>query len=234
MNAKYSDIRDSIRLRFIDGKPADEALPTERTLAEAFGVNRATVRRALAELEDDGLLYRIQGAGTFTIGPAVAKSLKLSSFSEEVRRRGMQPSSVVLGALTRRAGTQTARQLHVSPGEEVTEITRLRMADGEPMCIETSVFASANAPGLLERDLSGSLYALLEQDYGLRIARAEQVVTATVADEAESRQLGVPVLTPALRITRTSMDPRSRPIEHSTSLYRADRYEVRFTVRRDG
>lgn len=230
---KYNEIQAAIKRQYIDGRPADELLPTERALAQSFGVNRATVRRALAELESEGQLYRIQGAGTFTIGPTIAKSLKLASFSEEVRDRGMRASSVVLSAETRPAGTQTARVLHVSPAEEVVEVRRIRYADGEPMCIETSLLRSADAPGLLEEDLTGSLYSLIETLYGVRIARAEQVVTATVTDAAESEYLAVPVLTPALRITRTSMDQRSRPIEHSMSLYRSDRYEIRMTIRRD-
>lgn len=232
--SKYAAIRDHIQSAYIDGRPADEALPTERALAEHFEVNRATIRRALLELEADGLLYRVQGAGTFTMGPTIAKSLKLTSFSEDVRLRGLEPSSRVVSAVRRPAGARSASLFHVSPGESVFEITRVRMANGEPMCIETSVLLEKHAPGLLEQDLTGSLYALLENLYEVRIARAEQVVTATVTDALESEQLAVPPLTPALRISRTSMDQRSRPIEHSTTLYRADRYEIRMGIRRDG
>lgn len=230
---KHELIRERVRKTYVDDQPGGVALPTERALAEEFGVNRATVRHALSSLEADGLVYRVQGAGTFTVGQTIAKSLKLTSFTEDIRSRGMVPSTKLLSARERPAGDAIGRALHVSTAEPVVQLTRVRLANAEPMCIEVVSLRAADVPDILAEDLEGSLYDLLEGRYGLMVARAEQVVTSTVVEPEQAEMLGVPALAPALQIRRTSVDARSRPLEYAVSLYRADRYEIRFTVRRD-
>lgn len=230
---KHEHVREELRKRYIDNQPADLALPTERALAEEFAVNRATVRHALSLLEADGLVYRIQGAGTFTVGQTIAKSLKLTSFSEDIRSRGMVPSTKLISAGERPAGDVVGQALRISPVEPIVQLTRVRLANAEPMCIETVSLRAGDVPGILAEDLEGSLYELLQGRYGITVARAEQVVTSTVVEPEQATLLGVPPLWPALRVRRTSVDARSRPLEHAVSLYRSDRYEIRFTVRRD-
>lgn len=231
--AKHEYIGQRVRELYIDNKPAREALPTERKLAEEFGVTRATVRHALGRLETDGLVSRIQGSGTFTMGPTIAKSLKLTSFSEDIRLRGMIPSSTLLRSVEIPADVNIARNLQISPGEPIVQLVRLQLANAEPMCIEVASLRAHDVPGLLDLDLTGSLYDLLGERYSLIPFRAEQVVTATVTTQDESTVLRVPPFSPALRVTRTALDSRSRPLEFTTTLYRSDRYEIRFTVRRD-
>ncbi|GAB2453457.1 GntR family transcriptional regulator [Xylanimonas ulmi] len=231
--SKYLQIKDALLEAYIDGKPAGSALPPERVLAADFGVTRVTVRRAIDELESDGLVYRVQGGGTYSVGPSIAKSLRLTSFSEDVRARGRTPSSRLLEVAHGAAGDEVGRSLHLSPGDGVVTVRRLRMADGEPMCLEVCALAAATVPGLEDLDLTGSLYELLERHYGIAPTRAEQLIEATVLDEHDAAMLGVPPFSAALRATRTSYDSRGGPVEYAVTTYRADRYSLRFAVRRD-
>lgn len=230
---KHEQVRRELLSAHVKGRPAGVALPTERALAEQLGVNRATVRQAITSLVDAGLVYRVQGAGTFTVGPTIAKSLSLTSFSEEIRDRGMRPGSRVLSVDLRPAGAELGRDLRLSPVDEVIRLVRLRTADDVPVCLEEVYLGAAHVPGLVDFDLTGSLYEILDRRYRLRVFRAEQVVQATVLEPDEARLLDSPPLSPALRVRRIGMDGRDNPIERTVSTYRADRYEIRFAVRRD-
>jgi GntR family transcriptional regulator len=209
------------------------ALPTERELAARHDVSRATVRQALSTLEEAGVVYRVQGAGTFVADASVSKSLSLTSFSEDMRARGLVPGSKVLVADELPAGATVAADLQIAADEPVIRLVRLRLANSAPMCLETVYLASGRVPRLLESDQSVSLYARLEQDYDIRLARAEQVVTAVGLDEANAALLGVGPGSPALAVRRIGLDQRDRPVERTTSLYRADHYDIAFTVRRE-
>lgn len=230
---KYQQIKASLLADHIDGQPAGHPLPPERVLAQDFGVTRVTLRRAIDELEADGLVYRVQGGGTYCVGPAIAKSLKLTSFSEDIRARGRKPSSVVLHVGLAPAGEEAGRALRLSPSDRVLQIRRLRRADGEPMCLEACALAAASVPGLPDMDLTGSLYELIGREFGLHPSWAEQLVEATVLGPDDARLLAVPPFSAALRATRVSYDPRGRAIEYCVTTYRADRYSMRFAVRRD-
>jgi GntR family transcriptional regulator len=225
-------IKGELFRRHVQGASADSALPSERSLALEFGVTRVTVRRAINELESDGLVYRVQGGGTFTVGPGVAKSLKLTSFSEDMLARGHTPGSVVLSAEVKPAEQEVATRLGVSPGTPVVQIRRLRTADGESMCLEVSSWPAAVVPGLERRDLSGSTYGIIEREYGLKLGWAEQVVEAVVLNLEDAALLGVPPFSAALRATRVAFEARGQRIEHCITTYRADKYSLRFTVRR--
>lgn len=208
-------------------------LPTERELAEEFQASRLTVRRVLDRLESDGLVYRVQGAGTFVSEPRISKSIELTSFTEDMRARRLRPGSVVVRAALVGAGAAVGYALRLSPAEEVVHVERVRTADGVPMCLEHAYLPARLVPGLLERDLSGSLYEVLARDYHLRPVRAEQAIRATVVDAEAASRLGVPTFSPAFLVQRTGFDSRGRPIERAESLYRGDRYTYELTLYRD-
>lgn len=229
---KHDHVRELLEREVADAAP-HSPLPTERELAERYGVSRSTVRQALAALRDAGRVYRVQGAGTFTADTAIAKSLSLTSFSEDMTERNLTPGSRILDARLRPAGAETGARLRLSPADEVVELRRLRLADGVPMCMETVRLPSARFPGLLDHGLDGSLYALLHAEYGTVLSRAEQTIRSTVLTPEQAELLQVAPHSPALEIDRTGLDQRDRPTEHTLSLYRADRYEIRFTARRD-
>jgi GntR family transcriptional regulator len=217
----------------IDGglKPHDK-MPTERELAEQFGVTRLTVRRVLDQLDHEGRVYRTQGAGTFVSEPRIAKSVELTSFSDDMRARGLRPGSLATRIAEIAAGAEIGARLGISPREHVTHIHRVRTADDEPMCIEHTYIPVRLAPGLAAQPIEGSLYDLLNERYHLRVEKAEQSIHATVLDPDLAATLGVPEFSPAFRVTRVAYDSRSRRLEYAQSLYRADRYSYDFVIHR--
>lgn len=202
------------------------ALPSERQLSADLGVSRLTVRAALDDLAREGYLVRRRGSGTYVQQPKIAQELTMTSFSEDMRRRGMVPGSKTLSIGRELAGARLGRLLHVSPSEQILVIKRLRLADGETMAIETLHLPQALVPGLSAGDLSGSLYDLLRDRYGITIASGTQAIEPTVTDEEESAALGVPLHSPAFLFERTSQDQGGRTVEFVQSVYRGDRYRI--------
>jgi len=126
--AKHEWLRERL-LQDIAGLHPRSPLPTERELASTYEVSRATVRQALAALEQSGTVYRVQGAGTFVAGPHVSKSLSLTSFSEDMRLRGLRPSSLVLAADEVPADAAIAGDLQIPVAASVVRLVRVRLAD---------------------------------------------------------------------------------------------------------
>src|SRR6476469_3533623 len=157
---KQSEARARV-LDLIEQLAVGEAIPSERQLSSDIGVSRLTVRAALDNLVREGLLGRGRGSGTFVSEPKIAQELTMTSFTEDMRRRGMVPGSTTLELKTVPAGARLGRVLHVSPSEPVVVIKRLRLADDETMAIETLHVRQALVPGLTARDLEGgSFYEL--------------------------------------------------------------------------
>ncbi|MGH3018296.1 MAG: GntR family transcriptional regulator, partial [Gaiellaceae bacterium] len=144
---KQADTRDQV-LDLIERLSVGEAIPSERQLSADLGVSRLTVRAALDELVREGYLLRRRGAGTFVSEPKIAQELTMTSFTEDMRRRGLEPASRTLELKTIPAGARLGRMLHVSPSEPVLVATRLRMADRETMAIETLHVRKSLVPGL--------------------------------------------------------------------------------------
>ena len=204
--------------------------PSEREIAETLGISRMTARAAMSNLVADGYLYSVPGKGTFVSNPKMRQDLmELTSFTEDMRKRGFKPGARLLGiGVTDRAPEKVYRRLELPEGEDLIRIHRLRTADEEPMCLETSYLPKSYVPWLPEEDLeSGSLYRALES-HGIELVRAEEHLEATVVWETESELLTVPAGYPALLIERTTYTEGGRPIEYVKSLYRGDRY--RFTA----
>lgn len=209
-----------------------DKMPTERDLAETFGVTRLTVRRALDQLGYEGRVYRTQGAGTFVSEPRIAKSVELTSFTDDMRARGLTPGSQSTKVVEIAAGAEIGARLGISPRDHVAHIYRVRTADGEPMCLENTYIPASLAPDLAQRALEGSLYQTLTEVYNLRIDKAEQSVHATVLDPETAKALGVPEFSPAFKVSRVAFDARNRRIEYAESVYRADRYSYDFVIYR--
>ncbi|GGR99244.1 HTH-type transcriptional repressor YvoA [Micromonospora fulviviridis] len=207
-----------------------DPLPSERELVARFGVSRATVRQAVGRLEEEGLVYRAQGSGTFVADPAtISKSLALTSFSEDMRSRRLTPDSRLLDFTLTEAGVAVARDLSLSPGAEVAHIRRLRLADGLPMCIEEVWLPTERVGELDAAVVGGSLYGALGAR-GVQPHHADQVIAATVVDADQAALLGVAPYSPALRVDRITYDQAGVAIERAESMYRADRYDFRITV----
>src|SRR5579875_150858 len=202
------------------------AIPSERQLSADLGVSRLTLRAALDELTREGYLVRRRGSGTYVRQPKISQQLTMTSFSEDMRRRGMVPGSRTLSLTRQLAGARLGRFLHVSPGEEIVVVKRLRLADGVSMAIETLHIPSSVVPGVRPKDLEASFYDLLRTRYGVEIAAATQTIEPTVTNEEESEALGVPLHSPAFLFERTSRDADERTLEFVHSIYRGDRYRI--------
>lgn len=221
-------------LAMIERRSEGGRLPPERELSEHFDVARETLRRCLRELEDEGLLQRRQGAGTFISGQPLIKGPQLMSFSEDMRARGLEPSSEVLSTTVIGAGAKLAQKLRLVPGSPLLEIRRLRLADDEPMALETVYLAQARLPNFDVATLSaGSLYEQLDKVYGVQIRSATQQLEATVLNEEEAAMLEVPPFSPSLLVERIALSTKGEVIEYAKSLYRADRYRFELKVNRE-
>lgn len=209
----------------------DAPIPSERELAEEYGVSRMTVREAIGQLVTEGRLYRVRGKGTFVAPPRVDSMLELTSFTEDMRRRGHEPATIVLRTLEDIPPAPVRRALGLTATESAYRIERLRIADDIPMALEDGWYVARPAPGLLNRDLTGSLYSLLARDYGLVIDAATQTLRSQVAEAQTARVLGVPVGAPLLVLERTST-AGGVPVERITSWYRGDRYQVHIDLAR--
>jgi GntR family transcriptional regulator len=229
---KQSETRNQV-LDLVEKLAVGDAIPSERQLSADLGVSRPTVRAALDELVREGQLVRRQGSGTFVSAPKIAQELTMTSFTEDMRRRGMVPASRTLDIRRTQAGAHLGRHLHVSPSEVVVVIERLRLADRETMAIETLHVAERLVPGLSAADLEqSSFYELLEGRYGIVIVGGEQTIEPTVTSEHESAALGVPLHSPAFVFERTTNDEDGAVVEYVRSIYRGDRYRLVTTLNR--
>jgi GntR family transcriptional regulator len=223
---KQRETRERV-LELIEALVPGDAIPSERQLSGDLGVSRLTVRAALDDLVREGYLVRRRGAGTFVNEPKVAKGLAISSFSDEMRERGMRPASRTLELRVVPAGARLGRILHVSPSESVVTVKRLRLADGEPMAIELLNTRQSLVPGLTATDLEeNSFYDLLASRYGIEIVGGTQTVEPTVTNEEESEALGVPLHSPALLFERVTRSAAGDVLEFTSSTYRGDRYRL--------
>ena len=223
---KQSETRERV-LDLIERLGVGEAIPSERQLSTELGVSRLTVRAALDDLVREGFLERRHGAGTFVSEPKIAQELTMTSFTEDMQRRGMVPSSKTLELKTVPAGARLGRLLHVSPSEQIVVVTRLRYADRETMAIETLHVAEALVPGLTAKDLEQhSFYELLEERFGIVVVGGSQAIEPTVTNEDESAALGVPLHSPAFLFERTTRAADGGIVEYVRSIYRGDRYRL--------
>jgi GntR family transcriptional regulator len=228
---KHARVRTQLIDLISDMAPGDR-LPSERELAETFRVSRMTVRQAISSVADGGYVSRQQGTGTFVSDRTISKNSDLTGFSEDMSARGLRPSSRLLKIALGPAGADLGQDLSLSPHELVYHIERVRMGNRIPMCLETVDLPAHLVPGLDKMDLEGSLYEILSTRYGLEMVEASQVISATVVDRRQAGLLHVPVHSPALTVKRLSYSKQHQLLERAVSIYRADKYDVRLTVKR--
>jgi GntR family transcriptional regulator len=220
---KHVLVREYVR-DLIQGAEPGSPAPSERELVQHFGVARMTVRQALDALVAEGLLERVPGRGTFVARAKINVQVRLSSYTEEMGRRGMKPDSRTILARMESAGPGVARALELNEGDMVVHWQRLRLADGTPMCIEDAYLADSIVPGFLDQPLPSSLFVELDRR-DLLPTWGEDSVDADLAKREEAELLGISPGSAVLRIARRSF-AGNIAVEVSRSTYRADRYTL--------
>jgi GntR family transcriptional regulator len=206
-------------------EPTGTRLAPERVLAERFGVSRMTVRQALDILEGEGWIERAVGNGTFVRRPVVTLGPQVTSFTEDMAVRGLQPGTRLLGFDVVEALPHVAEALDVHPGDEVLWLERLRLADGDPMCVEVSHLPLRYQALLEAADLEASLHSTLRAG-GAEVSSLLRRVGARAAPRRVARLLGLPDESPVLELVDIFADDNDRPMQYAASLYRPDRYAV--------
>jgi GntR family transcriptional regulator len=220
-------------LELLSSMPPGSPIPTERSLAAEFDVSRTTVRQALAELTVEGRLLRVQGKGTFAAEPKMAQRLQLSSYTEDMRAQGREPSSKLLDVSEIPADPELARLLGIRAGAKVLRLDRLRLADNEPMAIEITHLPLGRFRGLRKYVTGGaSLYQVLHERFDVEMGHAEETIETALAGPHEAELLGADVGMPMLLLSRHSFDTGERPVEWVRSVYRGDRYKFVATLNR--
>lgn len=208
-------------------KPGDQ-LPTEDELVRRFQVSKITVRQALRELASQGKIRREQGRGTFVERPRVQQGPReLTSFTEEMRRHGMVSRSRVLEQETMPATEAIAAALDVPQDTPVFRLRRLRLADDEPMGVQTAFLPLDLVPGMAEIDVGdASLYDLLASRYSLHPAGARETYRVVVVRREDAALLRVAAGSPAMGAERVTSLADGRRLEYVQSVMRGDRYTV--------
>ena len=204
----------------------DDQIPGEAHLCKMFDVSRIVVRRALDELEYEGLVKRIKGRGTFITKPKISEGLaqKLTGFYQDMVDKGLKPFTNVLRREVVPASPKIAQKLDIEPDTPIFDIERLRFVDNEPLLLGTNYIPYDLCPALLETDLSTqSLYAFLESEYGLFITRARRTIEAVVASRYEAGLLNGEEGAALLMLNSVGYLEDGRPIEYFRGLHRGDR-----------
>jgi GntR family transcriptional regulator, N-acetylglucosamine utilization regulator len=232
----YHQVANSLREPIVSGIwGPGRRLPSEMDLVARYGASRITIRQALAELTHEGLILRERGRGSFVRDPTItAGPHELTSFSAEMRARGLRASSRVLSIGIVPADADTARRLDIVVGEPVVRIERLRLGDDEPIGLQLAYLPAREFPGLEMADFgTASLYEQLEARYGAVIEEADETFIVASVDPEAAAHLELTAGSPGLIVERIGWSG-GRPVEFTKSVMRGDRYRVQLRLRRRG
>ncbi|HXX17183.1 MAG TPA: GntR family transcriptional regulator [Candidatus Eremiobacteraceae bacterium] len=223
----YQRIQGAIRKSIDSGglRPGD-AVPSERELARIHAVSLMTARHALATLEQDGVVERRRGVGTFVSPPKIHFN-KLMSYTEQMRSRSLAVGSKVLFAEVVDDEPEATARLSLSPKSHVLKLERLRHNGGEPFALETCYFSAKQFSGLLAESLEHeSLFRILERNYNVVLGYADEEIDATAADTRTAELLALPKREPILRIRQVIYSTKGAVILYVLGLYRSDRHNL--------
>ncbi|QRY52969.1 GntR family transcriptional regulator [Mycolicibacterium septicum] len=212
-------------------------LGSERDLAEQYGTSRSSLRQVLAALEEAGLVHRVIGraGGIFISHGQVERHLSdVVGVPAFLANQGYVAGTRVLSTRITTPDEATKTALRLGPGDYVIEIQRVRLADGSPISLEHAQFPADAFPGLLDQQLGGSLYEILESQYGLVTGRADERIEAVSATSSEATLLGIKPKAALLLITRVTYDQNGSPCEFSRDLFRGDRTALAVTAKGSG
>jgi GntR family transcriptional regulator len=224
---KSTQVKESLIALIVQpGVKHADCLPSERELGERYKVSRITIRRAMDELESEGIIYRIQGKGAFICDEKIPQNLtRLTSYSEDMRSRKLAPDSMILSIDSIITNNYISTKLQIQPNDPAIVLRRLRIADGEPMAIENCYMRQEIGSVIAETITNGnSLYELFKSKCGLKLHKALQTIEVATLTNWEKKLLGNDSPTTAILTKRQTFDIDGKVVEYVESKYRSDRY----------
>ena len=231
----YTQIKEILRARILDGSyQPHQQMPSESEMMATFNVSRITVRQALNDLQNEGLIFRIHGKGTFVSKPKAFQDLgRLQGFGEAMRQMGYETFARVLSLKTVTPSAQVAEKLQLPKRAKVTELQRVRFLNREPISLDVTYVPTSIGQRLAKEDLAArDVFVILENDYGLALGHAELQIGSTLADEPLAAQLKVEEGSPVLFIERTTHTADGAPVDYEHLYYRGDAFQYKVRVER--
>ncbi|WP_078391064.1 GntR family transcriptional regulator [Shouchella patagoniensis] len=222
----HAQVKDEIIKRIESGEyPVQSQLPTEAEFCEKFNVSRTTVRQALQQLSQEGFVYRRQGRGTFVAEPKIRTSLSQTviSFNEQLALQGKQPDIQILSLNLIPANHTIASSLKRDTNDPIHKLVRMRYGDGKPLQYEIAYIPWAIAPGLTQEQCKVSLYGALRKEYDIHIARTEEHLQLTFADENISKLLQIEEHTPCFYLETSAFLENGVVAEYSQTYFHGER-----------
>lgn len=220
----YYQLKSLLLKKIQNGEYAQGSLiPSERELGDSLGISRMTVRQALNQLVNEGLLYREKGRGTF-VAQKKLEQRNIMSFSDTVRKKGLTPSTRVIEFRKAKAAFDIQELLELTEQDEIYSIKRVRYANEQPVAIEEVFIPVDICPGLDKHDLTSSLYRLIQDEYSYTIGFIDNTMEAAKPSKEERELLDIPAGTPVLRISGTSYTGDGKKLFYERDVYRSDLY----------
>lgn len=230
----YIDIKNEITDRIRNGiYKQSEKLPSERVLSEEFKASRMTIRQAIIELENDGLVYRKKGSGTF-VSTHQYSQLNLKSFTETVKEQGFEPSTVIIEQSIVHNLKDISEAMGLKIRTKFYKIKRVRLGDRIPIALETVYIPCDKCEDLFSNDLTTSLYTILTDDYGYEIESASYNIDACMSNQIVMRYFKVLKPVVLLKISGVTYDVNGINVMYEESYYRSDLYNYKVDIFKRG
>lgn len=228
----YYQLKEIISEKVKNGEyPIDSLIPSESEFCKIYNISRITVRKAILDLVQEGILYRGKGLGTFVTKPVkIAKLKGVQGFTELMLKLNQRPSAKVLDVKVKKATAHISDKLGISSDERVVAIKRLRSSDDEPLFIEFLYLPYLRVEGLEKEDLEKSIYGILKEKYGIKITRAVETFEPIVLDEFESKMLKAKSAGLGMLSERIGYTSENDVIEFSLHIFRGDK--CKFSIER--
>ncbi|TDX41417.1 GntR family transcriptional regulator [Halanaerobium congolense] len=228
----YHQLYDIIVEKIEDGTyKENDKIPSEREFCDKYDISRATVRRTMVELEKNDYIYKKQGKGVFVSSKAFKQDLlSFYSFSEEMKKINKVPSSEVIDFKKTDVSSKIADKLKINKNQKVYKFKRLRLADDEPMMIETTYLPAARFPGLNSKKLDQrSMYDIFREDYNVEFNKADEIFQAISLNKKDAKYLNSNEGSPSILLERFTYE-NENIIEYTASVTRGDKFKFHVSL----